>query len=154
MFLAEAEGEIIGVGDQNQLAAQQDVAHHLVPLLCVGEEEEAMQLQEDLRYWQQSPLVPFQAAKRKVNQPSQKPIREQLLSRCELPPALRNWRSHKQIVDLASAQYYNNLMVSVQKTGPTAFQTSPDSSCTLSRSEWQESIAQIRTLWIQHFLSQ
>ena len=46
MFLAEPEGEIIGVGDQNQLAAQQDVEHHLVPLLYLGDEDEAKQLQD------------------------------------------------------------------------------------------------------------
>ena len=34
MFLLQPDGEFLGVGDINQLAAQQDTTHYLVPMLA------------------------------------------------------------------------------------------------------------------------
>ena len=109
--------ELLEVGDVNQLAAQQDTSHYLVPLLAAEDRcEERLQL--DLSHWQQSPLIVYQAAKRRVNHGCQKDVRAMLCRRCELPAAaLSNYRSHPQTVELASSQYYDNRMLPMNKKG-------------------------------------
>jgi hypothetical protein len=109
MFLLEADGEFLGVGDDKLLSAQQDTSYHSVPMLAF-DDVHSHTAQVDLAYWQMAPLEALASAKRKYNRPCDKDARKQLLRSCELDAALLNRRCHQQIVELVSTQYYVNRM--------------------------------------------